>query len=117
MVQQCSISFSYSNVLNSSGTYTTKSGSGSGTAKMDSIARGSSMSLNRSSATIGSDSVTVSITRNSSAYKHKVKLILGDSTYLLAENVDTSYSFTPSMSYCNKFQMQQVVLRQLRLKH
>ena len=73
-----------------------------GTAKMDSIARGSSISLNRSSATIGSDSVTVSITRNSSSYKHKVKLILGDSTYLLAENVDTSYTFTPSMSYCNK---------------
>ena len=97
-----SISFSYSNGLSSSGTYTTKSGSGSGTAKMDSIARGSSISLNRSSATIGSDSVTVSITRNSSSYKHKVKLILGDSTYLLAENVDTSYTFTPSMSYCNK---------------
>ena len=60
------------------------------------------MSLSRSSATIGSDSITVNITRNSSAYKHKVKLILGDTTYLLAENVDTSYTFTPSMSYCNK---------------
>ena len=97
-----SISFSYSNGLNSSGTYTTKSGSGNATVKLDTIARGSSISLDRSSATIGSDSVTVSITRNSSSYKHKVKLILGDSTYLLAENVDTSYTFTPSMSYCNK---------------
>ena len=58
--------------------------------------------MSRSSATIGSDSITVNITRNSSAYKHKVKLILGDTTYLLAENVDTSYTFTPSMSYCNK---------------
>lgn len=96
------ISFSYSNGLSSSGTYTTKTGSGSATVKLDTIARGSSMSLNRSSATIGSDSVTVSISRNSSAYKHKVKLILGDTTYLLAENVDTSYTFTPSMSYCNK---------------
>lgn len=96
------ISFSYSNGLSSSGTYTTKTGSGSATVKLDTIARGSSMSLNRSSATIGSDSVTVNITRNSSAYKHKVKLILGDMTYLLAENVDTSYTFTPSMSYCNK---------------
>lgn len=96
------ISFSYSNGLSSSGTYTTKTGSGSATVKLDTIARGSSMSLNRSSATIGSDSVTVNITRNSSAYKHKVKLILGDTTYLLAENVDTSYTFTPSMSYCNK---------------
>lgn len=96
------ISFSYSNGLSSSGTYTTKTGSGSATVKLDTIARGSSMSLSRSSATIGSDSVTVNITRNSSAYKHKVKLILGGTTYLLAENVDTSYTFTPSMSYCNK---------------
>lgn len=96
------ISFSYSNGLGSSGTYTTKTGSGSATVKLDTIARGSSMSLSRSSATIGSDSVTVNITRNSSAYKHKVKLILGGTTYLLAENVDTSYTFTPSMSYCNK---------------
>lgn len=96
------ISFSYSNGLSSSGTYTTKTGSGSATVRLDTIARGSSMSLSRSSATIGSDSVTVNITRNSSAYKHKVKLILGGTTYLLAENVDTSYTFTPSMSYCNK---------------
>lgn len=96
------ISFSYSNGLSSSGTYTTKTGSGSATVKLDTIARGSSMSLSRSSATIGSDSVTVNITRNSSAYKHKVKLILGGTTYLLAENVDTSYTFTPSMNYCNK---------------
>lgn len=96
------ISFSYSNGLSSSGTYTTRTGSGSATVKLDTNARGSSMSLNRSSATIGSDSVTVSISRNSSAYKHKVKLILGDTTYLLAENIDTSYTFTPNMSYCNK---------------
>lgn len=96
------ISFSYSNGLNSSGTYTTKTGSGSATVRLDTIARGSSISLSRSSATIGSDSITVNITRNSSAHKHKVKLILGDTTYLLAENVDTSYTFTPSMSYCNK---------------
>ena len=46
------------------------------TVRLDTIARGSSMSLSRSSATIGSDSITVNITRNSSAYKHKVKLIL-----------------------------------------
>lgn len=96
------ISFSYSNGLSSSGTYTTKTGSGSATVRLDTIARGSSISLSRSSATIGSDSITVNIARNSSAYKHKVKLILGDTTYLLAENVDTSYTFTPSMSYCNK---------------
>ena len=96
------INFSYSNGLSSSGTYTTKTGSGSATVKLDTIARSSSISLNRTSATIGSDSVTVNITRNSSAYKHKVKLILGGTTYLLAENVDTSYTFTPSMSYCNK---------------
>ena len=96
------ISFSYSNGLSSSGTYTTKTGSGSATVRLDTIARGSSISLSRSSATTIRISITVNITRNSSAYKHKVKLILGDTTYLLAENVDTSYTFTPSMSYCNK---------------
>ena len=95
------ISFSYSNGLSSSGTYTTHQGSGSGSITLNTIARGSSFTLNRSSVTLGSDSLTLSITRNNSTYKHKIKVIIGSSTYLVGENIDTSFTFTPSINYCN----------------
>ena len=94
------ISFSFSNRV-TAGTYTVSSGSGSASVTLTTIPRASSMSLNRSSATIGSDSVTVSISRASSSFTHKVKVGWGGSWYLLAENVATSYSFTPPMKYCN----------------
>ena len=94
------ISFSFSNRV-TAGTYTVSSGSGSASVTLTTIPRASSMSLNRSSATIGSDSVTVSISRASSSFTHKVKVGWGGSWYLLAENVTTSYSFTPPMNYCN----------------
>lgn len=95
------ISFSYSNGLSSSGTYTTHQGSGSDSITLNTIARGSSFTLNRSSVTLGSDSLTLSITRNNSTYKHKVKVIIGSSAYLVGENIDTSFTFTPSINYCN----------------
>lgn len=94
------ISFSFSNRV-TAGKYTVSSGSGSASVTLTTIPRASSMSLNRSSATIGSDSVTVSISRASSSFTHKVKVGWGGSWYLLAENVATSYSFTPPMKYCN----------------
>lgn len=94
------ISFSFSNRV-TAGTYTVSSGSGSASVALTTIPRASSMSLNRSSATIGSDSVTVNISRASSNFTHKVKVAWGGTWYLLAENVATSYSFTPPMSYCN----------------
>lgn len=94
------ISFSFSNRV-TAGTYTVSSGSGSASVTLTTIPRASSISLNRSSATIGSDSVTVSISRASSSFTHKVKVGWGGSWYLLAENVATSYSFTPPMNYCN----------------
>lgn len=94
------ISFSFSNRV-TAGTYTVSSGSGSASVTLTTIPRASSMSLNRSSATIGSDSVTISISRASSSFTHKVKVGWGGSWYLLAENVATSYSFTPPMDYCN----------------
>lgn len=94
------ISFSFSNRV-SAGTYTVSSGSGSSNVTLTTIPRGSTISLNRSSATIGSDSITVTISRASSSFTHKVKLAWGNTWYLLAENVATSYSFTPPMSYCN----------------
>ena len=95
------ISFSYSNGLSGAGTYTTHTGSGSGTITLNTISRGSSFTLNRSSVTLGSDSLTLSITRNNPTYKHKVKVIIGSSNYLVAENIDTSFTFTPSINYCN----------------
>lgn len=94
------ISFSFSNRV-TAGTYTVSSGSGSASVTLTTIPRASSMSLNRSSATIGSDSITVNISRASSSFTHKVKVGWGGTWYLLAENVTTSYSFTPPMSYCN----------------
>lgn len=96
------ISFSYSNGLSSAGTYTTKSGSGSGTVTLPTIPRGSTMTLSRSSATIGSDSITVNISRASNSFTHKVQLYFGNYSALLAEGVGTSYTFTPAMSLCNQ---------------
>ena len=94
------ISFSYSNGLSGAGTYTTHTGSGSGTITLNTIARGSSFTLNRSSVILGSDSLTLSITRNNSTYKHKIKVIIGSSAYLVGENIDTSFTFTPTINYC-----------------
>ena len=94
------ISFSYSNGLSGAGTYTTHTGSGSATITLNTIARGSSFTLNRSSVTLGRDSLTLNITRNNSSYKHKIKVIIGNSAYLVGENIDTSFTFTPSINYC-----------------
>ena len=95
------ISFSYKNTV-SDGTYTTNNGSGSANVTLNSIARGSNISFNRSSATIGSDSITVNIARSSNSYTHKVQLFFGSYSTLLAENVATSYTFTPHMDLCNQ---------------
>lgn len=96
------ISFSYSNGLSSSGTYTTKSGSGRGTVTLTTIPRGSSISLNRSSAILGSDSITISLNRASNNYTHKIQLYFGSYGALLAEGVGTSYTFTPNISLCSQ---------------
>ena len=96
------ISFSYSNGLSSAGTYTTKSGSGSSSVTLTTIPRGSSMSLNRTSATIGSDAITITLSRASSSYTHKVQLYFGSYSALLAEGVGTSYTFTPNISLCSQ---------------
>lgn len=92
------ISFSYSNGLSSAGTYTTKSGSGSSNITLNTIARGSTFTLNRSSATLGTDSITLNITRTNSNYTHKVQLYFGSYSALLASNVTTSYTFTPNIN-------------------
>lgn len=66
------------------------------------LCNGSNISFNRSSATIGSDSITVNIARSSNSYTHKVQLFFGSYSTLLAENVATSYTFTPHMDLCNQ---------------
>ena len=99
---QTTISFSYSNGLSSAGTYTTKSGSGSVSVILTTIPRGSSLSLNRTSATIGTDAITISLNRASSSYTHKVQLYFGSYSALLAEGVGTSYTFTPNLSLCSQ---------------
>lgn len=99
---QTTISFSYSNGLSSAGTYTTKSGSGSSSVTLTTIPRGSSISLNRTSATIGSDAITITLGRASSSYTHKVQLYFGSYSALLAEGVGTSYTFTPNISLCSQ---------------
>lgn len=97
-----SISFSYSNGLSSAGTYTTKTGSGSASITLTTIPRGSTISLNRTSATIGSDAITVTLSRASSSYTHKVQLYFGSYSALLAEGIGTSYTFTPNISLCSQ---------------
>lgn len=96
------ISFSYSNGLSSSGTYTTRTGSGQATVTLNTIPRGSSLSLNRTSATIGSDAITITLNRASNNYTHKIQLYFGSYSALLAEGVGTSYTFTPNISLCSQ---------------
>lgn len=52
--------------------------------------------------TIGS-ALSISITRYNSAYKHKLEYKYGNSTGTIAENVDTSYSWTPPLSLASQF--------------
>lgn len=99
---QTNISFSYHNGLSTSGTYTTRSGSGKATVTLDTIPRGSSLSLNRTSATIGSDAITITLSRASNKYTHKIQLYFGSYSALLAEGVGTSYTFTPNISLCSQ---------------
>ena len=73
----------------------------SGTYSPSKIGRASTFSLNTSSVTLGSTSVTVSISRASSSYTHKVyyQILNSSHTALLVNNnssVGTSISFTPS---------------------
>lgn len=97
------ISFSYSNGLSSSGTYTTKTGSGSATVTLPTIARASSFTLNRTSATIGSDAITVNISRASSSFTHTVIYKFGSiSADQATKTSATSVTFTPVLSDCSQ---------------
>ena len=94
-----SYSFSQEIGINYSGSSIgTKTGSGTGT--LDTIPRASTIS-SISGNTIGS-AVTIAISRKSSAFTHKVYYTFGDTNNkLLASNVATSHTFTPSLSDSN----------------
>lgn len=93
------ISFSYSNGLSSAGTYTTKRGSGSATVTLNTIPRSSSFTLNRSSATIGSDDIVVNISRASSSFTHTITYKFGSINWVAIEKTTaTSYSFVPHIN-------------------
>ena len=104
------ISFSFSNRV-TAGTYTTSSGSGSGDITLNTISNGgttsgsttsaSTFTLNTSTATLGSTSVTLTISKGSGVSKHKVKIGWAGSWYLLTSEATTSYTFTPSINYCS----------------
>ena len=44
---------------------------------------------------------TISITRYNSSFKHVIQCVVGGTTYNIASNVDTSYSWTPAISYAS----------------
>ena len=96
------ISFSYSNGLTSKGTYTTKTGSGSGSITLNTIPRTSSFTLSKSSMDMGA-SQTVNISRASSSFTHTVQYTFGGSTTTTHDKTtSTSVSFTPPISLATK---------------
>ena len=74
----------------------------SGTGALDTIPRASSFTLNTTSATLGSTSVTVNISRASSSFTHKVYVVFGSNTTTYSTNATTSVSFTPDISLCSQ---------------
>lgn len=85
------ISFSFSNGLSSAGTYTVSSGNGSQTVTLDKIPRGSTFTLSKNYATLGSDTITVNITKSVSSYTHTLVYKFGTIWYehLVKSNVTT----------------------------
>jgi len=75
--------------------------SGSGSFTLNTIPRASSISSVTSSVTVdGSNSVTVNISRNSTAFTHKVKFAFGSYSQEYT-GVATSKSYTPPMTWLN----------------
>ena len=97
-----SISFSFSNRV-TAGTYTVSSGSGSGNITLNSIARTSSFTLNKSSCTIGSDNFVVNINSSASNFTHTVYYRLGSINWkALDKSGDRALTIAPAMGDCNQ---------------
>lgn len=96
-----SISGSFSGTYN--GNYVLRSGSVSGNITLNTIPRSSSFTLNRSSATIGSDAITVNINRASSSFTHTVIYSFGSIAADQATKTNaTSVTFTPYLADCSQ---------------
>lgn len=96
-----SISGSFSGTYN--GNYVLRSGSVSGNITLNTIPRASSFSLNRTSATIGTDAITVNISRASSSFTHTVIYKFGSiSADQATKTSATSVTFTPVLSDCSQ---------------
>lgn len=79
-----------------------KTGSGSGSGTLNTIARASSFTLSSSSLDMGG-SQTVNITRASSSFTHTVQYTFGGTTITpYTKTTSTSVSFTPSLDLANK---------------
>lgn len=96
-----SITGSFSGTYN--GSYVLRSGSVSGNITLNTIPRASSFTLNRTSGTIGTDAITVNISRASSSFTHTVIYKFG-SIYAdqATKTTATSVTFTPSLSDCTQ---------------
>lgn len=96
-----SISGSFSGTYN--GNYVLRSGSVSGNITLNTIPRASSFTLNRTSATIGSDAITVNISRASSSFTHTVIYKFGSINWTASDKTTaTSVSFTPALGDCSQ---------------
>lgn len=71
-----------------------------GTITLDTIQRVSSFSLSTSSVVLG-NAITISITRLSSAFTHRIKYSWGQQTGTIATGVATSYTWTVPTSFAN----------------
>ena len=81
--------------------YVIKKASASANVTLNAIPRASSFTLNRTSATIGSDAITVNITKASSSFTHTVIYKFGSITADQASKTNaTSVTFTPTLSDC-----------------
>ena len=72
--------------------------------------------MNTSTATLGSTSVTLTISKGSGVSKHKVKVGWAGSWYLLTSDATTSYTFTPSINYCNNIPNSQTGTATIKLE-
>lgn len=76
--------------------------SASGTATLDTIPRTSSFSLSTTRATLGSTSITATISRASTSFTHNVYVGYGNTWTQVGANVATSVSWTPNISLASQ---------------
>lgn len=72
----------------------------SATVTLDTIPRVSSFTLSASSVVLGNP-ITISISRKSSAFAHRIKYIWGQQTGTIATGVGTSYTWTVPLTFAN----------------